>query len=341
MALHKTLLFTLLLAGTQNSFCNAFSSPSFLNAASLANQQRSSKATTESNSGLSMSSETFASTVKNVASKAKSLQDSIIVVKYGGNAMTSPELAQLFCEDVATLQNLGAKMVVVHGGGPQISSMLKTVNVESKFSESGMRISTPEVVNIAEMVLCGSVNKQIANGICNAGGNAIGLSGRDNKIMQCVQKGSRDEIGYVGNVETVNVAFLNKLLDIGVVPVISPIGCGKEENDEDDTIYNVNADVAAGRLAGAVGAKQVVFLTDIAGVLDKSMELLSTLTLDQVDSLIEDETITGGMIPKVSYAMDSVKQGVEFAKIIDGRVENALLNQILNEGIEGGTTIKN
>ena len=293
---------------------------------------------------MSEESKSFADTVQIISDQLNELKSSTIVVKYGGNAMTSPELAQLFCQDVATLQNLGINIIVVHGGGPQISSMLEKVNVKSEFSESGMRISSIEVVEVAEMVLCGAVNKQIANGICNAGGTAIGLSGRDNRLMQCVQKGSRDEIGYVGNVDTVNVDFLNCLLDMNVTPVISPIGCGKVENNEQQVVYNVNADVAAGRLAGAVGASQVVFLTDIAGVLDKEKQLLQDLTLDQVDALIDDETITGGMIPKVQYAMDAVKQGVDSAKIIDGRIEHALLNQILSQGVKestGGTTIRN
>ena len=338
-----------LIVGWSNNYgVSSFTIPSFGGISSRSVSQRV-LASNRASFGLSLSmsgkddnddNDSFASTVSNVASQIKGLKDSIIVVKYGGNAMTSPELAQLFCQDVATLQKLGAKIIVVHGGGPQISSMLETVNVESKFSESGMRISTPQVVEIAEMVLCGSVNKQIANGICNAGGSAIGLSGRDNKLMQCVQKGSRDEIGFVGNVDAVNVDFLNALLDLQVTPVISPIGCGKEANDEQDVVYNVNADVAAGRLAGMVGAKQVVFLTDIAGVLNKDMELLQDLTLKQVDDLIEDETITGGMIPKVQYAMDAVKQGVESAKIIDGRVQHALLNQILVQAADGGTTIR-
>ena len=313
--------------------CNAF----FTSSAYVSSAVRS-RGNYKSSSSLPMGS--FASTVSNVASQTKLLRDSIIAVKYGGNAMTSPELAQKFCEDVATLQALGAKIIVVHGGGPQINAMLKAVNVESTFSESGMRISTPEVVKVAEMVLCGSVNKQISNGICNAGGQAIGLSGRDNRLLQCVQKGSRDELGFVGNVDVVNTEFLESLLDLGIIPVISPIGCGRFENDEQDVVYNVNADVAAGRVAGAVGAKQVIFLTDIAGVLDKNMELLQDLTLEQVDALIEDETITGGMIPKVQFAMDSVKQGVEYAKIIDGRIENALLNQVLNSSEGGGTTIR-
>jgi len=271
------------------------------------------------------------------------LKDSIIVVKYGGNAMTSPELAELFCEDVAELQTLGAKMVVVHGGSPHINAMLSAVDLDTKFSPSGMRISTPEVVNIAEMVLCGSVNKLIANNICNAGGNAIGLSGRDNQIMQCVQSGNREELGYVGNVETVNVDFLKKLLELDIIPVISPIGCGMAEYGEEQIAYNINADVAAARLAQAVEAKQIVYLTDIEGVLNKNNQLLRDLTLQEAQILIRDKTITGGMIPKVQYAAEAVLNGVEYAKIIDGRREHALLHQIVSDidhSLDGGTTIR-
>lgn len=271
------------------------------------------------------------------------LKDSIIVVKYGGNAMTSPELAEMFCEDVAELQTLGAKMIVVHGGSPHINAMLSVVDVETHFNESGMRISTPEVVNIAEMVLCGSVNKLLANNICNAGGNAIGLSGRDNQIMQCVQSGNREELGFVGTVESVNVGFLRKLLELDIIPVISPIGCGKAEYGEEQVTYNINADIAAASLAGTIKAKQIIFLTDVGGVLNRNRELLTHLTLREAHALIRDKTITGGMIPKVHYAAEAILKGVEFAKIIDGRKEHALLHQIVSQvdsRLDGGTTIR-
>lgn len=281
----------------------------------------------------------FVASVESVASQLSTLKNEIIVVKYGGNAMTSPELSAGFCADVATLQKLGARVVVVHGGGPQISAMLKRVGVESTFSPSGLRVSTPEVVDVAEMVLCGSVNKKIANGICNAGGKAIGLSGRDADLLQCTQSGSRDDIGYVGDVQTVNTDLLTTLLDTGITPVVSPIGCGLAQNNEQDIAYNVNADVAAGRVAGELGAARVLFLTDIAGVLNKDMQLQEQLSLQKVQDLIDDETITGGMIPKVSYATDAIRLGVKTAQIIDGRVEHALLNEILGDG-GGGTTIR-
>jgi acetylglutamate kinase len=250
------------------------------------------------------------------------------------NAMTSPELKAGFCQDVATLQKLGIRVVVVHGGGPQINAMLEKVGVESRF-EGGMRVSSKEVVEVAEMVLCGSVNKEISSTICSAGGKAIGLSGRDDSLLQCVKKINKDgyDLGNVGEVETVNTKLLNDLLDMGICPVVSPIGTGI--GDEKDVAYNVNADVAAGRIAGELRAARALFLTDIAGVLDKEMKLMPNLSCNDIDALIDDETITGGMIPKVSYATSAVKLGVGGAFITDGRVPHALLKEVLAGGASG------
>lgn len=276
----------------------------------------------------------FADNVGKAAGAVESLRGQTVVVKYGGNAMTSPELSKGFCEDVADLQKLGIRVVVVHGGGPQINKMLDKVGVESRF-EGGMRVSSPEVVAVAEMVLCGSVNKGISSGICSAGGMAIGISGRDANVLQCTKlidsKGY--DLGNVGKVEYVNTSFLETLLDNGITPVVAPIGTGMGE--EEDLAYNCNADVAAGRIAGELKAARVLFLTDIAGVLDKEMKLLKELTISDVNDLIEDETITGGMIPKVTYATDAVKLGVKSAFITDGRVPHALLKEILGGGESG------
>lgn len=244
----------------------------------------------------------FVSNAKTIASSLSSLSGQTIVVKYGGNAMTSPELASLFCEDVAALQNLGLRVVVVHGGGPMINSMLEKVGVESRF-EGGMRVSTPEVVDVAAMVLCGSVNKDISGGIALAGGRALGLCGRDDGLLRCEKLwgesgGEKVDLGNVGQVVTVNTDLINDLLDLGITPVIAPIGMGCGGAEDEAVVYNINADVAAGRIAGELKAARVLFLTDIAGVLDKQMELLDRLSCDDVDRLIEDETITGGMIPK-------------------------------------------
>lgn len=253
--------------------------------------------------------------------------------------MTSPELAKGFCQDVAALQKLGIKIVVVHGGGPQISAMLDKVGVESRF-EGGMRVSSPDVVDVAEMVLCGSVNKGIAASICSAGGRAIGLSGRDDSLLQCTKQENKDgyDLGFVGKVETVNTELLESILNLGITPVVSPIGTGIGE--ESEMAYNVNADAAAGRIAGELKASRVLFLTDIAGVLDKEMSLLRELTVKQIEDLIDDETITGGMIPKVTYATSAVDLGVESAFITDGRIPHALLTQVLDSSDgEGGTIV--
>jgi acetylglutamate kinase len=288
----------------------------------------------------------FAANAITVAGAVNSLSGQTVVVKYGGNAMTSPELSKGFCEDIAALQKLGVKVVVVHGGGPQIKSMLEKVGVESRF-EGGMRVSSPEVVDVAEMVLCGAVNKQISSGICSAGGTAVGISGRDANVLECTKLTDKNgiDLGNVGKVEQVNTNFLNSLLDMGITPVVSPIGTGMGE--ESDVAYNCNADVAAGRIAGELKASRVLFLTDIAGVLDKEMKLLKELSIKDVEDLIEDETITGGMIPKVTYATDALELGVDFAFITDGRVPHAVLNEILGGGAdgkgsgEGGTIISN
>ena len=246
----------------------------------------------------------FADSALQVADATGALKGQTIVVKYGGNAMTSPELKAGFCQDVAALQKVGIRVVVVHGGGPQISSMLEKVGVETRF-EGGMRVSSTEVVDVAEMVLCGSVNKEISSAICSAGGRAIGISGRDDSLLQCTKQENKDgfDLGFVGNVKTVNTHLLEQLLDAGICPVVSPIGTGIGE--EKNIAYNVNADVAAGRIAGELGAARVLFLTDIAGVLDKNMDLLPTLSVEQIAGLIDDETITGGMIPKVSQPQQS------------------------------------
>jgi len=276
----------------------------------------------------------FAEDAITISNAVSSLAGETIVIKYGGNAMTSPELAKGFCEDIAALQKLGMRIVVVHGGGPQIKAMLEKVGVESRF-EGGMRVSSKEVVEVAEMVLCGSVNKQISSGICSAGGIAIGLSGRDADLLQCEKLLNKDgiDLGNVGEVKAVNTDLLNNMLDLGITPVVSPIGTGI--GDEKDVAYNCNADVAAGRIAGELKASRVLFLTDIAGVLDKEMKLLKELSIQDVNDLIEDDTITGGMIPKVSYATDAIKLGVKGAFITDGRVPHAVLNEILAGGADG------
>lgn len=276
----------------------------------------------------------FADHAITIAAAAGTLAGQTIVVKYGGNAMTSIELKDKFCYDVAALQKLGIRVVVVHGGGPQINAMLEKVGVTSNFV-NGMRVSSQAVVEVAEMVLCGSVNKEISAKICAAGGCAVGVSGRDNQLLQCTKQENKDgyDLELVGKVEQVNTKFLNQLLELGICPVVSPIGTGM--GLESTLAYNVNADVAAGRIAGELCASRVLFLTDIAGVLNKEMQLIPSLSVQDVEDLIADETITGGMIPKVSYATSAVQLGVKGAFITDGRVPHALLREVLGGGADG------
>lgn len=287
--------------------------------------------------------EGFEQAVITAAGAVQSLMGETIVVKYGGNAMTSDDLKNKFCQDVAALQALGIRVVVVHGGGPMINKLLDKVGVESRF-EGGMRVSSKEVVQVAEMAL-NSVNKEIASLINSHNGMAVGLSGRDGSLLKCTKEINKDgfDLGFVGRVEEVNTDLLDDLLDLGVCPVVCPIGTGM--GDENTVAYNVNADVAAGRIAGELRAARVLFLTDIAGVLDKEKQLLTSLSVNDIDKLIDDETITGGMIPKVSYATSAVKLGVKGAFITDGRVPHALLKEVLGGGSsgmgtgEGGTVV--
>jgi len=275
-----------------------------------------------------------------VADSLSKLRDKTIVVKYGGNAMTSPDLALSFCQDIVSLQSIGIRVVVVHGGGPQITAMLTKIGAETNF-EGGMRVSSPEVVDIAEMVL-GSVNKQISNGISAAGGRALGLSGRDDHLLECTKQVREDglDLGRVGKVQKVNTKLLKELLDMGIIPIVAPIGSGMGK--EFGMSYNVNADVAAGRIAGELKAEQIIFLTDIAGVMDKEMNLLPRLSTKDVKDLIADDTITGGMIPKVTYAMDAIELGVKKSQITDGRIPHAVLNRVFygdSDIGDGGTII--
>lgn len=210
--------------------------------------------------------------------------------------------------------------------------------MKSEFSEGGLRISSPEVVEIAEMVLSGSVNKEIASRICRSGSSsAIGISGRDGNLLQCEQEDPK--LGNVGKVVKVNAALLKLILDQKICPVVAPIGCGLADTD-DETVYNVNADVAAGKVAAALQADRLIFLTDIAGVLDKEKQLLERLTVADVEGLINDKTITGGMIPKVNYAVSAVQNQVKAATITDGRVPHALWKEVTGQG-GSGTEITN
>jgi acetylglutamate kinase len=290
-------------------------------------------------------------TATTAAAKAKILAEALpyiqrfhgktIVVKYGGNAMTDDTLKQGFARDVVLLKLVGMNPVIVHGGGPQIDDLLKRVGKKGEFIQ-GMRVTDAETMDVVEMVLGGQVNKDIVNLISRHGGKAVGLTGKDGglirarKLMVRGSAGSEElvDIGQVGEVESIDPAIVNLLHTQDFIPVIAPVGVGK--NGES---YNINADLVAGKVAEILKAEKLIVLTNTPGVLDKNGNLLTGLTSRKVDELFADGTISGGMLPKIGSALDAVKNGVNTCHIIDGRVEHALLLEILtNEGV--GTLIR-
>ena len=268
-----------------------------------------------------------------------------IVVKYGGNAMTDPGLHESFARDVVLMKLVGMNPVVVHGGGPQIGSLLKKLNIKTEFI-NGMRVTDAETMDVVEMVLGGSVNKEIVASINRNGGKAIGVTGKDGQLIRAHQlKVSRIspeldvpeiiDIGHVGEVDQIDTEVLNVILDSNFIPVIAPIGV-----DASGATYNINADLVAGKLAQVMQAEKLMLLTNVEGVLDDAGEILTGLTTTRVDELIAAGIISGGMLPKIGCALDAVKSGVTSAHIIDGRVPHAVLLEIFtDEGI--GTLITN
>jgi len=255
------------------------------------------------------------------------------VVKYGGHAMGDPERQRDFAEDVVLLKAVGINPVVVHGGGPQIGSMLKRLGVESQFV-GGLRVTDAETARVAEMVLAGSINKDIVGWITGAGGRAVGLSGKDAGLVLAEKVGTREadplqgierhvDLGFVGEPVRVDRRILDTLSQAGIIPVVAPIAAGA-----DGQTYNINADTMAGAIAGALGASRFFLLTDVAGVLDKGGELMTDLDPAQVAALRADGTITGGMIPKLETCVAAVAAGVDAAVILDGRVPHAMLLEI-------------
>ena len=268
-----------------------------------------------------------------------------IVVKYGGNAMIEEALKNSFARDMVMLKMVGINPIVVHGGGPQIGKLLAKLEIESNFVE-GMRVTTGETMDVVEMVLGGLVNKQIVNLINQNGGKAIGLTGKDGQLIHAkklrVTKRTPDlekteiiDIGHVGEVESINTQVLDMLTNSDFIPVIAPIGVGS-----DGASYNINADLVAGKVAEVLRAEKLILLTDIAGLLDKQGNLLTGLSTEQVDALIADGTIYGGMLPKIQCALEAVHCGVTSAHIIDGRVPHATLLELFTDaGV--GTLITN
>jgi acetylglutamate kinase len=264
-----------------------------------------------------------------------------MVIKYGGNAMTDPALQQDFAEDVVLLKLVGINPVVVHGGGPQIETLLKRLGKQGQFIQ-GMRVTDPETMEVVEWVLAGEVQQDIVGLINQAGGKAVGLTGRDGAMIRARKLRMTDQkdpnlehdVGQVGDIESIDPAVVKALQDDQFIPVVSPIGFG-EQNES----YNINADVVAAKLATVLQAEKLLMLTNIRGVLDKDGQLLTELTPRRIDELVEDGTISGGMIPKIAGALDAAKSGVNAVHIIDGRVPHALLLEVLgNEPF--GTMIK-
>lgn len=268
-----------------------------------------------------------------------------IVVKFGGNAMVDPLLHESFARDVVLMKLVGMNPVVVHGGGPQIGALLEKLNIHTEFV-NGMRVTDAQTMDVVEMVLGGAVNKEIVSSINRNGGKAIGVTGKDGRLIHArkltVNRYSPElgtseilDIGHVGEVEQIDTEVLNVILDSHFIPVIAPIGA-----DAEGCTYNINADLVAGKLAQVLQAEKLMLLTNVAGLLDKEGEILTGLSTAQVDELIADGTISGGMLPKIACALDAVKSGVASSHIIDGRVPHAVLLEVFtNEGI--GTLITN
>ena len=261
-----------------------------------------------------------------------------IVIKYGGHAMVDAELSEAFARDVVLLKHLGVNPVIVHGGGPQIADLLDRLGLKSEFRD-GLRVTDDATMEAVEMVLSGPINKSIVRAINAAGGKAVGLSGSDGDLMRVTKatRTTRDtsselekvvDLGYVGEPDKIDISVLNALMDSekAIIPVIAPVGVG-----DDDRRYNVNADTAAGAVAAALQAKRLLLLTDVAGVLDQSGTLMREIRRDRVDSLMQDGTITGGMIPKLETAAKAVNMGVGGAVILDGRARHALLMELFTE----------
>ena len=253
----------------------------------------------------------------------------IIVIKYGGNAMISEDLKQQVMEDIALLRMIGVKVVLVHGGGPEINAMLKKLGKVSEWV-NGLRVTDKETIDVVQMVLAGKVNKTLVNLLGQQGVKAVGLSGMDDRLIQAVMKDP--ELGYVGRITGVNSQLLLDLMDDGYIPVISSLAC-----DDEGNIYNVNADTAAAYIAGAIGAERLFMMTDIAGILrdkDDPSSLISCIDIKEAVELFNEGIISGGMIPKVECCIDAIHRGVGRVIVMDGRVNHSILLEILtNEGV--------
>lgn len=259
----------------------------------------------------------------------KEYNNKIVVIKYGGSAMLNENLRDSVVRDIVLLSYIGVKAVLVHGGGPEITDMLKKIGKETKFV-NGLRVTDKETVEVAQMVLAGKINKNLVNNIQNRGGKAIGLSGMDGHMIEASMKDV--ELGYVGKIEKVNVQPILDVIDKGYIPVISTLGC-----DDAGNVYNINADTAASIIAGSLKAESLISLTDTDGILrdkDDPSTLIPVIKVSEIPSLIESGIISGGMIPKVECCSNAIKDGVNKVIIIDGRISHSILVEMLtDEGI--------
>ena len=256
----------------------------------------------------------------------------IVVVKYGGNAMINEDLKQQVMEDIVLLRLVGVKVVLVHGGGPEISDLMKRLGKEAVFVD-GLRVTDRETVDIVQMVLAGKINKTLVNLLEKKGGTAVGISGMDGRLIEAKMKDPR--LGYVGDITNIHIAPVLDLLEKGYIPVISTIGCDKEGN-----AYNINGDTAAAHIAGALGAERLLLMTDIAGILrdkDDPSTLIPEVKSSDAQKLFDDGTISGGMIPKVECCLEAIRKGVKNVIIMDGRVPHSILMELLTD--EGAGTM--
>jgi len=280
-----------------------------------------------------LQSKTVVSTLLNALPYIKKFYNKTIVIKYGGSAQSEERLQDIFAQDIVLLSLIGIRVVIVHGGGAKITSFLNKLDIDSKFVD-GHRVTSKDTMEIAEMVLSGNINKSIVSMLNHHGAKAIGVSGKDLQIFTGVSKnGNKDD--YTGKIKSVNTEAIEQLIKEKFIPVIAPIA------DSDEAMhcgFNINADLVASSISGELKARKVIFLTDTIGVLDKNKNLLSSIDTKQIKELKEDKTIYGGMIPKVDACLEAINNGVKEAHIIDGRVEHAILLELLTkEGI--GTII--
>lgn len=265
----------------------------------------------------------------------KEFNKEIIVIKYGGSAQTSPELKEKFAQDILLMYLVGIRPVIVHGGGSKITTMLNDLNIQTEFIE-GQRVTTKEVMRIAEMILSGEINKDLVSLLNSHGAKAIGVSGKDAHFITAQAK-DFEKWGLTGNITDVKSDVIINLMDEKFIPVIAPIAAGKEIGHPG---FNINADLCASYVAKAIGANKVVFLTDTAGVLDENKKLLSTLTKGEVEALKRDGTIHGGMVPKVDACLEAIDGGVHKAHIIDGRLEHSMLLELFTSAGIGTQILK-